>query len=186
MLPLLSALRNCRIRIGICAVALATVLVVALPFHAALRAQQKVEALSEAEIEQLRDTNRAPIERVLVFVKFLGERTDRIRDLTEKPRRPGREQDISIADDLEDNLDDYDTQHHDVRKALPKLLKELDKWSDTLKAPPDDERYGVARKLALEAVRDLREDATRMEEEQKTWFAAHPPPKDAEGRPIPE
>jgi len=160
----------------------------------AVKAQQKVDALSEAEVERLRDTNREPRERVMAFVDFLNKRADTIQDLTVKPRRPGREDDIhdaleqfvSIADDLADNLDEYSTRHHDVRKALPKLLKELDRWATTVKSPPEDERYNVSRKLALEAIRDLREDATRMIEEQKTWFAAHPPQKDAEGRPVEE
>jgi len=159
-----------------------------------LLAQQRVDALSEAEVEKLRDTNREPVARVIAFVEFLNKRADAIRDLTVKPRRPGREDDIheameqfvSIADDLEDNLDEYATRHHDVRKVLPKLLKGLDGWATTLKSPAEDERYEVSRKLALEALRDLREDTTRMIEEQKTWFAAHPPQKDAEGRPVEE
>lgn len=164
----------------------------ALPFAAI--AQQRVDALTDAEVEKLRDTNRMPQDRVMAFVEFLNRRSDTIHDLTVKPRRPGREDDIhdameqfvSIADDLEDNLDEYSTRHHDVRKVLPKLLKELDKWATALRSPPDDDRYAVSRKLALEAVRDIREDATRMVEEQKTWFAAHPPQKDAEGRPVEE
>jgi hypothetical protein len=159
-----------------------------------VRAQQKVDALSEKEVERLRDTNREPNDRVQVFIQFLDDRTDRIHDLTVKPRRPGREQDIhdameqfvSIADDLEDNLDEYNTRHWDVRKALPKLSKALDKWATALRSPPDDDSYNVSRKLALEAIRDLREDTAHMIDEQKAWFAAHPPAKDAEGRPVPE
>src|SRR5947209_348673 len=68
------------------------------------------DPLSQKEIEELRDTNRMPNERVLVFVKFMDERTETIRKLTTGPRRPGREQDIhdyleqftAIADNLED------------------------------------------------------------------------------------
>jgi hypothetical protein len=164
------------------------------PVAGVVRAQQKVDALSEAEVEKLRDVNREPTERVMVFVGFLDERTDRIRDLTVKPRRPGREEDIhdameqflSIADDLEDNLDEYGTRHWDVRKALPKLEKALDKWATVLRSPPDDEHYDVSRKLALESIRDLREDTTHMIDEQKAWFAAHPPTKDSQGNYVPE
>ncbi|HWZ51411.1 MAG TPA: hypothetical protein VNW54_08100 [Granulicella sp.] len=158
------------------------------------RAQEKADALSEKEVEKLRDTNREPNDRVQVFIQFLDDRTDKIRDLTANPRRPGREEDIhdameqflSIADDLEDNLDEYGARHWDVRKSLPKLLKAVDRWSSVLKSPPEDEHYNVSRKLALESIRDLREDATHMIEEQKAWFAAHPPPKDAEGRSVPQ
>jgi septal ring factor EnvC (AmiA/AmiB activator) len=157
-----------------------------------LRAQRGQEALSQAEIEQLRDTNRLPDERVQAFIKFLDERTETIRNLTSKPRRPGREQDIhdameqfvSITDSLEDNLNEYSTRHRDVRKALPKLLRAIDRWSSIIKSPPDDDAYNVSRKLSLESIRDLREDAEHLVEEQRTWFAAHPPQKDAEGNVI--
>ena len=174
----------------------AAVLSIALlfAFAPALRAQQKVDALSEAEVEKLRDVNREPAERVMVFVGFLDSRTDRIRDITAKPRRPGREEDIldameqfvSIADDLEDNLDEYGNRHWDVRKALPKLSRALDRWATALRSPIDDEHYDVERKLALEAIGDIREDASKLLEDQKAWFAAHPPAKDANGNYVPQ
>ncbi len=156
--------------------------------------QGREDSLSEAEIEQLRDTNRQPNDRVLVFVKFLDQRTDKIRDLTTKPRRPGREQDIhdmmeqfvSVADQLEDNLDEYGPRHADIRKALPKLQRAIDRWASVIKSPADDDAYNVSRKLCLETIRDLREDTEHLIEDQKTWFAAHPPKKDAEGNQIPE
>lgn len=165
-----------------------------LAFGPALRAQQKVDALSEAEVEKLRDVNREPTERVMVFVGFLDSRTDRIRDLAAKTRRPGTEEDIhdameqfvSIADDLEDNLDEYRSRHWDVRKALPKLSRSLDKWATTLRSPVESEHYDVERKLALEAIQDIREDSSKLLEEQKAWFAEHPPSKDAQGNYVPE
>ncbi len=158
----------------------------------AFLAQRDQDALSQAEIEQLRDTNRMPNERVLAFVKFLDERSETIRNLVTKPRRPGREQDIhdameqfvSIADNLEDNLNEYSTRHRDVRKALPKLLRAIDRWSSIIKSPPDDDAYNVSRKLTLESIRDLREDTEHLIEEQRVWFAAHPPQKDAEGNVV--
>lgn len=167
---------------------------VALVLTPHLRAQPQKDALSEAEVELLRDTNRLPNDRVLVFVKLLDARTDKIHDLITKPRRPGREQDIhdmmeqfvSVADTLEDNLNEYGPRHRDVRKALPKLLRAIDRWSSTIKSPPDDEAYNVSRKLSLESLRDLREDTEHLIEDQHTWFAAHPTQKDSEGNQLPE
>lgn len=164
-------------------------LALASPLHAQ---RQKEDALSQAEIEQLRDTNRLPNDRVLVFVKFLDDRAETIRNLVVKPRRPGREEDIhdaleqfiSVADSLEDNLNEYGPRHRDIRKALPKLLRAIDRWTSIIKSPADDEAYNVSRKLALESIRDLREDTEHLIEDQKTWFAAHPPQKDAEGNVI--
>lgn len=163
-----------------------------LALHPPLRAQSSDNALSDAEVEQLRDSAYFPRDRVLVFVKFLDERSAAVQELFAHPRRPGREQDThdlleqftSIADELEDNLDDYSNRHSDIRKSLPKLLEATDRWSSNLKSPPDDEAYNVSRKLALEAIRDLREDTTEMIASQKAWFAAHPPPKEEKTGPI--
>jgi hypothetical protein len=157
-------------------------LALALP----LRAQQSNTALSDAEIDQLRDSAYVPGDRVLVFIKLLDARNKAIQDLYARPRKPGREQDThdlleqftAIADELDDNLDDYGPRHRDIRKALPKLLDATERWSSNLKSPPDNEAYSVSRKLALEAIRDLREQATQLIEDQKTWFTAHPPPKE--------
>jgi hypothetical protein len=149
-----------------------------------LHAQRAGTALTEAEIEQLRDSAYIANERVLVFIKFLDERSKSIETLTAKPRKPGREQDLhdlleqftSIADELDDNLDDYGPAHRDIRKALPKLLAASERWSTAIKTPANNEAYNVSRKLALEAIRDLREESSRLIEEQNAWFAAHPPP----------
>lgn len=160
--------------------------------HPPLHAQASENALSDAEVEQVRESAYFPGDRVLVFVKFLDTRAAAIQELYAHPRRPGREQDThdlleqftSIADELEDNLDDYSTRHSDVRKSLPKLLAALDRWTSELKSPPDNEAYNVSRKLALEAVRDLRESTTEMIASQKSWFAAHPPSKEEKNGPI--
>jgi len=157
-------------------------LALALPLHA----QSNDNVLTDTEVEQLRTSAYVPNDRIMVFIKFLDERSKSIQELFAHPRKPGREQDThdlleqftSIADELDDNLDDYGPHHRDIRKALPKLVEATERWSSNLKSPPEDDAYSVSRKLALEAVRDLREEATRLIEEQKAWFLAHPPPKE--------
>jgi len=155
-------------------------------FAVPLHAQSEDNVLSDAEVEQLRTSAYVPNDRVMVFIKFLDERNKDIQTLFAHPRRAGREQDThdllqqftSIADELNDNLDDYGPHHRDIRKALPKLLEATERWSSNLKSPPDNDAYNVVRKLALESIRDLREEATRLIDEQKAWFIAHPPPKE--------
>ncbi|HEY4382103.1 MAG TPA: hypothetical protein VGN01_17270 [Acidobacteriaceae bacterium] len=142
-------------------------------------------SLSEGEIDQIRDARLNPSDCIVLYVKFLDERTKKIQDLYAKPRQPGREEDThdllvqftSIADELADNLDDYGPRHADLRKALPKVLEATDRWATALKSPPDHDAYSVARKIALESVRDLRESSTELAAEQTTWFKAHPPSK---------
>lgn len=138
----------------------------------------------------MRDARYVPSDCVLLFVKFLDLRTKEIQDLYARPRRPGREEDTrellsqftSIADELADNLDDYGPRHLDLRKALPKIVDATERWSSALKSPPDNETYDVARKLALESIRDLRESAAEMVPQQAAWFKDHPPSKEKENR----
>lgn len=178
-----------RRRLALTLVLLTAVLVcLAPPMHA----QRDDHTLSEAEVEQLRDSAYFPRDRVLVYIKFLDQRSDAIRELFAHPRKPGREQDAhdlleqftSIANELEDNLDDYSKRHSDIRKSLPKLIDATERWASVLRTPPDNEAYNISRKLALDAVRDLREDSTDLIESQKAWFAAHPPPKEDKNAPM--
>jgi hypothetical protein len=156
-----------------------------LALAAPLRAQPPDSALTQTEIEQVRQARYYPADCVLLFVKFLDLRTQELHDLYVPARRPGREQDThdllqqftSIADELSDNLDDYGPRHTDLRRALPKILTATGRWTAALNALPEDDAYNVARKLALESLRDLREDATQLAADQAIWFKAHPPGK---------
>jgi len=160
-----------------------TLLLIATPH---LYAQGRESALSDAEIEKLRDVADAPSDRVLLFVKFVDTRVKSIQDLYARPRRPGREEDTHdlleqitlIADELDDNLDDYGPRHYDIRKALPKLIEATDRWTTAIKAPPENETYDVSRRLTLEAIQDIRDSAQKLIDEQKEWFLAHTPPKE--------
>lgn len=167
--------------------ALTLLLAASFPLHA----QRGESTLSEAEVEQLRDAAYVPSDRVLVFVKILDSRNKAIQDLIAKPRRPGRDEDLhdlieqftAITDELNDNLDDYGPHHKDIRKSLPKLLEATERWASNMKALPDVDRVSVSRKLALESIRDVREEATKLVEDQKTWFLAHPPAKESKTPP---
>jgi hypothetical protein len=157
-----------------------------LPCWSRLRAQQRESALSDGEVEKLRDTAQDPPNRVMAFVSFLNQRADQIEKLTTGKRQPGREEDIhdlmeqmgSILDDLGDNLDDYSQRHQDIRKVLPKLVSATERWATVLKTPPDNEQYNVSRKLTLESLGDVHESAVKMIDEQKAWFLEHPPSKE--------
>ncbi len=169
-------------------------LVLALTLTPGAFAQERQNALSDGEVEKLRDTAYFPPERILAFVAFLNQRATEIDRLSTGKRKPGREEDIhdqmeqftSIADDLDDNLEDYGNRHKDIRKVLPKLVSALERWSTAIKSPSDHADYNVSRKLALETLADLRQTATRLVEDQKAWFLAHPPPKDDGKAPRPE
>jgi beta-phosphoglucomutase-like phosphatase (HAD superfamily) len=151
--------------------------------------------MSQKEIESLRDAAYIPNDRVLVFVKILNTREQEISDLLSKPRRPGFNQDMhdlldqfaAIADEFNDNLDEYQSKHRDIRKSLPKLVSAIERWSSALRAPADDQTYNIVRKMALDSLKDMHDTAASMQTEQATYFKAHPDAEKLEkGRADPE
>ena len=155
----------------------------ALPCTIVARAQDDTGgAMSQAEIESLRDASYMPVDKIRAFEKMLDDRERRIDDLLKKSRDPDYGQDMhdamdqfgAIADELNDNLDDFDKRHRDVRKALPKLLQEIDRWSTSLRAAGENARYNVVRKIALDTLKDTRSIAEEMETSQAAYFLAHP------------
>jgi hypothetical protein len=151
-------------------------------------AQEREPTLSDAEVEKLRELAPEYPERVMAFIGFLNQRADEIEKLTNGKRKPGREEDIhdlmqqmtGILDDLDDNLDEYSKHHNDIRKVLPKLVAATERWGTVLRSPPENQEYSVQRKLALESLSDVHEEATQMIAEQAAWFKEHPPAKTGE------
>ncbi len=146
------------------------------------RAQDTDGAMSQAEIESLREASYVPVDKIKAFEKMLDDREHRIDELLKKSRGPGfglemhdaMEQLGAIADELNDNLDDYNSKHRDVRKALPKLVQATDRWSTSLRAAGEDDRYNVVRKIALDTLKDTRSIAEEMETSLPTYFKEHP------------
>ncbi len=151
-----------------------------------LPAQTKDAAMSESEVEKLREAAYVPTDRINIFIKILDVRAKAIGGLLAGRRKPGREQDLhdifdqfaAIADELNDNLDGLGPKHRDIRKALPKLLEATERWSTTLRAA--DPAYKVVRKLALDAVSEVHEAAAAMQTDQVAYFKAHPEAAKAE------
>ena len=154
-----------------------------------LHAQKHSDALTDAEAEKIREYADQPEQRVTLFLKFMESRIADIQKIATAKRINQRgeqlhdlmEQFSSLADELDDNLDDYQPKHWDVRKSLKKLIDASEKWPPILQQPPEDPAYAVSRRTALEAARDLHETATNLLKEQTAWFAANPPAKTQDG-----
>jgi septal ring factor EnvC (AmiA/AmiB activator) len=146
------------------------------------RAQEKDDALSQKEIEELRDASFVPVDRIETYVKILDTRESTIEELLAKPRHLTFGEDIhdtmdqfgAIADEMNDNLDELNAQHRDLRKVLPKLVKATERWTTALRAPREDEAYKVVRRIALDAVKDAHDMALEMEASEEAYFKAHP------------
>ncbi len=150
-------------------------------------AQRHSAALSEAEEEQVRDAAADPADRVNVYRTIIDKRVQRIQDILANTRAQGRREDIrdsmdqiaGLTDELQDNLEEYDHAHRDLRKPLPKLQDALLRWESVLKQPPEDQSYALTRKLALEAVQDVKAEVGEMIPAEQAYFKAHPPDKSA-------
>ncbi len=146
------------------------------------QAQAREGVLSDAEVETLREAAPIPMERIAAYVTILNDREKRIETLMSKPHRVGFGEDMhdaieqfgAIADELNDNLDGYSANHRDVRKSLPKLIAATDRWSTALRAPGDDEKYKVVRRIALDAVKDMHDLAVQMQVDLEEYFKEHP------------
>ncbi len=152
------------------------------------RAQASDNIMSNAEVDALREAAYVPTDRIAAFIKILDARSKSINAILTGRRKAGRDQQLhdifdqfsGIADELNDNLDDYAPKHRDIRKSLPKLLEATERWSTTLRAAPEDASYNVVRKIALDSVRDVHDAALKMQEEQLAFFKAHPEAAKAE------
>ena len=158
--------------------------VVALLLFATLSAhsQAREGVLSAAEVEKLRDTADQPADRLKAYEQFISDREKEVHSLLNNRHaanfafdvHEALEQISGIADELNDNLDDWSRKHRDLRKSLPKLISETERWETTLRAPERDDRYEIVRHEALDAVRDTHSLAGTMLAEQTSYFKNHP------------
>lgn len=146
-------------------------------------AQAAEDTLSQKEVDILRDAAFTPNDRIVAFQQFLTQRQKRVQDLMAHRRghtdyggdmHDALDQFSQIADELNDNLDEYSRQHRDVRKVLPKLLQAIDDWNATLTAVPEGEAYNVVRRLAVDNLKDTREIAQQLQTDLDAYFKAHP------------
>jgi len=151
-------------------------------------AQAREGVMSEGEIESLRDAAYVPVDRIVAYEKILDSRSARVDSLLRGRHHVSFEEDLhdlldqisAIADELNDNLDEFRANHRDVRKVLPKLTQETDRWTKLLEASPEEPDDKVIRKLAIDAVADVREQVKAMEPELEEYFKAHPEAAKAE------
>lgn len=145
-------------------------------------AQDTEGPLSEAEVEALRESAYIPMERMRAFEKILDAREKTIETLLAKPNRPAFASDMhdaleqfgQIADEFNDNLDELGKAHRDVRKELPKLIKDTERWASALRSPAENDAYSIVKKIALDNVKDMREIVEQMQAEEEAYFKAHP------------
>lgn len=170
------------------------ILQIAIPLAAAFfllpssaHARQSKDPLTPEQEEQVRAVADQPDERVKLFVKFIDQRTDAVHHAVVRPstQHPGVQihdalgEFTSLVDELQDNLDEYDESHDDVRKSLKVLLEHAAKWQTALREPPESPAYEFSRKSAMDATDNLIQSASELQKSQEEYFSKHKPGKAA-------
>lgn len=162
-------------------IACSLLLFLAFGFASQLHAQDQNDPLTEDEIQQIRDNKTNPNERIKLYIKFIDERLDAIKDLSGKGKsanekeetRARLEEFTRLCDELQDNLDTYDSAHADIRKSLKDLVADTAKWPAALNLAGSDPAYDFPHKTALEAAKSATDEAHQLSLEQNVYFDAH-------------
>ena len=144
-----------------------------------LFAQSKKDPLTEQQIEDVREAGDQPLQRIKLFVGYVEERANGIHSLTTEVGAQNRaarmhnlfDEFTRLSDDLEDNMDNFNDQHEDLRKVLKEIVDKSGQWGTVLNQPPPSSQYDFGRKTALEANQSVHEAATQMLADQEKYFA---------------
>jgi hypothetical protein len=143
-----------------------------------LHAQDQNDPLTDDEVQQIRDSKIHPDDRIRLYMKFIAERLDTVRQLA-SPRASAHEKAqihdkldefTSLCDELQDNLDTYNSVHADIRKSLKDLVTASSKWPTTISGLPHDPSYDFGQKVALEAAESAVDEAKHLSVEQDVYF----------------
>ncbi len=145
------------------------------------------QTLTEAQIEEIREAGIFPNDRINLYTKYVGERAESIKSLTNRATSSARArrldnelQDMTaLMDELDSNLEQYTDRKADVREALKKLNEAAPHWVQILNTLAGELTFDEARKEAIESSEDLAEDAKRLLTEQTDYFNEH---KDEKGQ----
>jgi type VI protein secretion system component VasK len=143
-----------------------------------LRAQDQSDPLTEDEIQQIRDNAIHPDDRIRLYMKFIAERLDAVRQVASKRASASEKAQVHdkldeftrLCDELQDNLDTYDSAHADIRKSLKDLVPASAKWPQIVGGLPADPTYEFAQKVALEAAQSAADQAKHLSVEQDVFF----------------
>jgi ABC-type transporter Mla subunit MlaD len=143
-----------------------------------LFAQSKKDPLTEQQIEDVREAGDQPLQRIKLFVGYVEERSNAIHSLTTEVGAQNRtarmhnllDEFTRLSDDLEDNMDNFNDQHADLRKVLKEIGDKSGQWGTVLNQPPPSNQYDFARKSALESNQSVHDAAVQMLADQEKYF----------------
>jgi hypothetical protein len=162
---------------GLCLV-LATALVTPHVWHH-VWAQSKKDPLTEQQIEEVREAGDQPLVRIRLFIGYVDQRAKDIHSINADPIAQNKsvrihnllEEFTRLSDDLQDNMDNFDEQHADLRKALKEIIDKTTEWTTILNEPKPSGQYDFARKTALDSNQSAHEAATKMLDDETKYIA---------------
>ena len=157
---------------------LATALVTPHVWHH-VWAQSKKDPLTEQQIEEVREAGDQPLVRIRLFIGYVDQRAKDIHSINADPIAQNKsvrihnllEEFTRLSDDLQDNMDNFDQQHADLRKALKEIIDKTTEWTTILNEPKPSGQYDFARKTALDSNQSAHETATKMLDDETKYIA---------------
>jgi len=142
-------------------------------------AQSKKDPLTEQQIEEVREAGDNPPERIKLYVGYLEERITDIHKLNADHIAQNKtvrlhnlfEEFTRLSDELQDNMDQFDQQHADLRKMLKEIVEKTAQWTTVMNEPVASTGYDFARKTALDSDQTAHETATTMLADETKYFA---------------
>ena len=157
-----------------------------LAINLAASAQRQSDPLTNEEINQLRDTAVEPELRMKLYVEFARARLVALEQMRANPKTTSRgsqthnmlEDFLSIYDELDNNLDNFEKRRDDLRKALQVIIAgdtefqaKLRALKDAAEAKPEElKEYNVLLYDAIETVYSSADDHRKLLAEQVEFY----------------
>lgn len=149
-------------------------------------AQRRSDPLTPTEIDQLRDAAMDPEPRMKLYVAFARARLVKLEQMRADSKVPDRahqthamlEEFLTIYNELNDNLDNFEGRKADLRKALKVVIEGDTEFQAKLRAIKADPRsskeeanaYEFALSSAMETVDSAADDHHKMlAEQEELW-----------------
>ena len=155
---------------------------------ASLTAQKEHrQTLTPAQVDQIREDGIYPDDRIHLYTKFIDQRVDTIKGLSDRGRSSARAhrldselQDLTaLMDELGSNLDQYGDRKADLRKSLKGLNDITPHWLEVLNGLHSEPVFDLSRKEAIDSGKDLADQASQLLKDQTAYFDLH---KDERGQ----
>ena len=161
----------------------AAVLIVMAALALPLSAQRHRDPLTQAEIEQIRDTSWEPGRRLPLYVQFTRDRLVKLEQMRSDPKTKNRAQQTHdllddfqhLYDELNDNIDTYVDRRDDIRKPLKLVIDADTEFQAKLRALKDaadvprseSQQYEFVLSTAMDAVDTATQDHRKLLSDQE-------------------